>query len=373
MVVFDHDMFAFVELDVLAVDFLARVFARSHGADVEVVFQNSLYCHDRPCGVHLAFIFLALGFFALTLRHTRRGNPIVGQGISDFHIAHAALIEAEDFADDLCFGGDDFKFLPRIDDVAVRCGADPFAVMLTALDDRAHLFRGIGDGHFVDEELELYLQPVVVVRKVDAVADGDDAHAVVAQVLQLHQAAAVAARESGEVLDDQDVKLMGEKLFAHLLVALALLKGVARAVAVFEECQTAAGEFLPDIILNDCLLVLDGGVVAVQLLVNGDTAVARNVKFFYQFTSPALRDILDNIVSRLSENSKRKKTLPPRQRLLSCRFFTSSDLAFRKELSVVAEQLARQFRQILTSRAKDGDKEFLFSEPVIERSELFLS
>ena len=78
------------------------------------------------------------------------------------------------------------KLLLIVDDVAVRCGAQPFAVCLPPFDDVSHLARGIRDRHFVDEELKLDFQPVIVVRKVNAVADGDDADPCIAQVFEFH-------------------------------------------------------------------------------------------------------------------------------------------------------------------------------------------
>ena len=125
------------------------------------------------------------------------------------------------------------------------------------------------------------VQPLVIVGKVDPVADGDNAHPGVTQILQFPQALAVAAGESGEILDHQDVVCVIEQPLAQLLIALTLLKGVPGAVAVFKEGQAAAGKFFFDEILNDRLLVFDRGVVPVQLFVYGDSAVTRNVKSLY--------------------------------------------------------------------------------------------
>ena len=134
-------------------------------------------------------------------------------------------------------------------------------------DNRLDLLAGVGDRHFVDEELKLDLQPVIIVGKVNAVADGDDADACVAQILQLHQATAVAARESGEVLDDEDIIPVLHQSAPHGLIALPLLKRITGAIAVFEKGQRAVRKAMLDKIRDDGFLVFDGGVVPIQLFV----------------------------------------------------------------------------------------------------------
>lgn len=103
MMVLDDDMIALIALDIFAVDLLAGVFARAHRADVEVVFQDSFYRGNCPSGLDLSLVILALGFFALTLRHTRRGDAFVSQVVSDLLVAPAVLIQLEDGANDLGF------------------------------------------------------------------------------------------------------------------------------------------------------------------------------------------------------------------------------------------------------------------------------
>ncbi len=78
------------------------------------------------------------------------------------------------------------KLLLIVDDVAIRCGAQPFAVRLPPFDDVSHLARGIRDRHFVNQKLELDFHPVVIVRKVNAVPDGDNADTCVTQVFEFH-------------------------------------------------------------------------------------------------------------------------------------------------------------------------------------------
>ena len=80
----------------------------------------------------------------------------------------------------------DLKLLLIVDDVAIRRGTQPFAVRLPPFDNITHLARGIRYRHFVDEELKLDFQPVIVVRKVNAVADGDDTDTCITQVFEFH-------------------------------------------------------------------------------------------------------------------------------------------------------------------------------------------
>ena len=64
------------------------------------------------------------------------------------------VVELKNLPHNLRFRGHYFKFLPLVHNIALGRGADPIAVRLPPLDDIAHLFAGVGDGHFVDEELE---------------------------------------------------------------------------------------------------------------------------------------------------------------------------------------------------------------------------
>ena len=258
MVVFDDHLFSVIPLDVLAVDFGAGRLALAEGANVEVVVEDALDGDDRPGVFDLPFILRPFRFFAELLRHAGGRDALGGEVVGDLFVAPAVVVvEAEDAADDVRLGGDDLELLLFVDDVAVGGGADPLAVQLAAFDDVPDLFGGVGDRHLVDQELELDFQPVVVVREVDVVADRDDPGPGVPQVLQLDQAAAVAAGEAGEVFDNQDVVLMVHQAPAHLLVALPLLEGVAGAVPVFVEGEAAAGEVLADVVGNDGFLVFD--------------------------------------------------------------------------------------------------------------------
>ena len=143
------------------------------------------------------------------------------------------------------------------------CGADPFAVVLPPLDHVPDLLGGVRDGHLVDQELKLNFQPVIIVRKVDAVTDGNDPHPRIPQILQLHQSPAVPPRESGEVLHHQNIDLVGHHLPAHFLVVFPLLKGVTGAVAVFKEGKAASGKFGFYKICDDGFLVFNGYIAFV--------------------------------------------------------------------------------------------------------------
>ena len=167
-----------------------------------------------------------------------------------------------------------------IEDISIGSGAEPLAILLAALDDRFYLLGGIGDRHLVDEELELDLQPIIVIGEVYAIPNGDDPHPRVSQVFQLHQPPAVPSGEAGEILDDENVLLMGHQFPAHFLIAGPLVEGITRLVPVLIKGKSGPGEFLTDKTLNDSLLVLDGGVIPVQLLVHGNPAVAGKVKGF---------------------------------------------------------------------------------------------
>ena len=281
MMVFNDNMLVVVALDLLAVDLGASVLALPERADVEIIVQNALHGSNGPRVFGFPFRFLARRFFAHPLGHTRRWNALIGEIVGDFLVAPTSVVvEVKNLADGLGFRGDDLKLLVLGHEIAVGCGADPLAVVLPPLHNAAHLARGVRDGHFVHKELELDFQPVVVIGKVHAVSDGNDADACITQVFQLHEPAAVAAGKAGKVLDDENVILVTHQPPAHLLIPLALLKRVAGAVAVFKKRQRAAGEVGFYIILDDGLLVLDRNVLLLLLIVHGNTGIARDVKCF---------------------------------------------------------------------------------------------
>ena len=290
MVVLNDDVLVVVALDLFAVDLGAGVLALPQRADIKIVVENALHRGDGPCVLGLPLCLLARRLLAHPLGHTRRGNALIGEIVGDFLVAPTGVaVEVENPADGLGLGGDDLKLLVLGDEIAVGRRADPLAVVLPPLHNAAHLAGGVRDRHFVHEELKLDFQPVVVIGEVHAVADGDDAHARVAQVFQLHKPARVAAGETGKVLDDEDVVFVAHQPPAHLLIALALLKGVAGAVAVFKKRQRASGEVGFYIVLDDGLLVLNRDVLLILLIIHRNTGIARDVKAFNQFGSPPFR------------------------------------------------------------------------------------
>ena len=163
--------------------------------------------------------------------------------VGDFFIAPTlVVIETENFPHHLRLGRHHLKLLLAVDDVTIGGGADPLAVLLAAADHRTDLFAGVGDRHLVDEKLKLNLQPIVATRETDVVPDGDDPHPGVPQVLQLHQSPAVPPGKTGEVLDDEDVLLVGHQLPAHGLIPFPLLEGVAGPVPVLIKGEGAVGK-----------------------------------------------------------------------------------------------------------------------------------
>ena len=207
MMVLKDEMRVRILFQIGTVDLFAGILSLTEGTDIEVIVKNGLHRNNRPDGFHFPFVFVTGGFHAFPFRHARRRDSFVRQMIGDFLISPSVNREFENLPDNLRFGRNDFKRLMLVHDVAVRCCTDPLAVFLPSADDRTDLFGRIGNGHFVDEKLELDFQPVVVVRKVNIVPDGNDADTGVAQVFEFDQSAGIAACKTGEILDDEDVDL----------------------------------------------------------------------------------------------------------------------------------------------------------------------
>lgn len=111
---------------------------------------------------------------------------------------------------------------------------------------------------------------------------------------------------------------MGHQLPAHRLVALPLLEGVAGAVPVLVEGEGTVGELLLYKVLDDRFLVFDGGVVAVLLLVYGDTAVSGNVEFFNHSSPPDT--ILQIILYHRQREKAIRKSIGLEIRNIVCRY-----------------------------------------------------
>ena len=69
----------------------------------------------------------------------------------------------------------------------------------------------------------------------------------------------------------------------------------AGAVTIFEKGQAAARKFLFDKVLNDRLLVFDRGVVPIQFLIDGNSAVSGNIKSLYQFYNHLFNRLLSTL------------------------------------------------------------------------------
>ena len=96
--IFEHDVFVFVQLYVVAVDFFAVVLALAQSTDIKIVGQHFGDRDYAPAFLNLAAVFLACRFLARTLTHTRRGNVTVGKVIGDFFVAPALIVQTEHLA-----------------------------------------------------------------------------------------------------------------------------------------------------------------------------------------------------------------------------------------------------------------------------------
>ena len=287
VVVLNDDVFLLVPFHILAVDLGTGVLGLTESADIKIVVQNPLHRDDGPGG----FGFPAGGFprrlLAHLLRHPGSWNALLCQVVGDFLVAPAlVVVQVKNLPDDLRFRGDDLKFFLLVDDIAVGGGAQPFPVGLPPPDDVLHLLAGVGDRHFVDEELKLDFQPVVIVGEVDVVPNGNDANACIPQILQFHQPPGISPGKSGKILHHQNVILMPDQPLSHGLVALPLLKGIAGTVPILIKGQAASRKTAVHKVPDDGLLVFNGNVIPVQLLIYRDAAVAGNVKGFGHVYSP---------------------------------------------------------------------------------------
>ena len=286
MVVFNDNLLPIIPFDILAVDFGPGVFALAEGADIEIVVQNPLNGDNGPGRLGLPLAGYPFRLFAHLLGHPGGGNPLFCQRVGNFLIAPPFDIPLENPANNIRFRGHQLKLLAFVDNIAVRGCTEPRPVRLTALDDVAYLPGGVRHRHFVDQELELDFQPIVIVWKVDAVSDGDDPQSCVPEIFQLHQSPAVPTGKPGKVLHNEDIIFMGHQPPAHLLIPFPLLKGVAGTVPVLKEGQAAAGKPLLYIIFDNSLLVFNGDILLIQFVVHRNTDIARNVKMFCHTLHP---------------------------------------------------------------------------------------
>ena len=87
-------------------------------------------------------------------------------------------------------------------DVAIGYSTNPFAVILTSINNGFHFFAGIGNRHFVYQKAKLYGSPIVIGREINIISNGYDANTSVPQILQFHQSSAVPSGKSGKIFDD---------------------------------------------------------------------------------------------------------------------------------------------------------------------------
>ena len=140
MVVLDNDLFVLVAPDIPAVDLYPGELALPQCADIEIVVKDSLHSHKRPCSLDFPPGRPALGLPAHLLRHARRRHALLGQVVGNLLVAPAIIVvEIKNPAHNICFGRHDLKLLLSVDDVAIRCGAQPFAVRLPPFDNIADL------------------------------------------------------------------------------------------------------------------------------------------------------------------------------------------------------------------------------------------
>ena len=253
--------------------------ALPEGADVEIVADDVGHGVAVP---HLGGSGLdpggvpALVFQPLGLELEAGGIAVLGEVGGNFAVAPALQVEPVDEAHHLgAFRVHaQFPLAHRVQVVAIGRRTDPGPFGLSGLDDGPDLFAGVGHRHFVHEEAELDVEPVVPGGVIHPVADGDDAHPLVPQHLQLVEPQGVAAGEAGEILDDEDVVGPGPEGGAEAAVALPLVEGIAGAVPVCKEGEGAFGEGAADVVPDHVLLVFDGGVFLIRFLIHGDAAVA---------------------------------------------------------------------------------------------------
>ena len=140
MVVLDDDLLVLVSPHILAVDLCPRKLTLPQCADIEIVVEDSLHSHKRPCSLDFPPGRPALGLPAHLLRHARRRHALLGQVVGNLLVAPAIIVVViVNPAHNVRLGRYDLKLLLIVDDVAVRCGAQPFAVRLPPFDNIADL------------------------------------------------------------------------------------------------------------------------------------------------------------------------------------------------------------------------------------------
>ncbi len=95
VMVFKHDMLAFVERNIVSVYLFPLEFVLTQCADIKVVAENFGDGHDAPCFLYLALVLVALRFLAGFFPHSRRGDMLVCQMVCNLFVAPAVDIVGE--------------------------------------------------------------------------------------------------------------------------------------------------------------------------------------------------------------------------------------------------------------------------------------
>ena len=129
MVILEHDVLCRVKLYVITVYLFTLVFMLSERADIEVVTQYFRDGYDAPRFLHLAFIFIALGFLTRFLSHAWGWDMLISQMIGNSFVTPAVDIICKYSSDDLCrrLVYLERHFLCVCYHVAERHGADPLS------------------------------------------------------------------------------------------------------------------------------------------------------------------------------------------------------------------------------------------------------
>ena len=118
----------------------------------------------------------------------------------------------------------------------------------------------------------------MVLVVVHIIPDGNDADVLFRQILKLGKPLARPTGESAQVFDNQNIIIPAHQLRSESLpVVGALFKGVPRAVAVFVIIHRTCREMQATVIPDNRFLVFDTRVVLVQLQINRNTGVCRNL------------------------------------------------------------------------------------------------
>ena len=166
-------------------------------ADIKVVAENFGDSHDAPGFFDFSFIFIALRFLTSFFPHSRCGYVLVCQIVCNLFIAPAINVVGEYAPHYLGRRLVNFKghLFGVCDYIAERNRADPLAFGLSGSNDIGYLAAGVCDWHFIDEEVELDLHPVVdmILIVVHTIADGNDTEIAFGEILEFGKPLACSA------------------------------------------------------------------------------------------------------------------------------------------------------------------------------------